>query len=153
MLRKADRVAGVLGTALGLAVVVGARRLPPEAEFGLGAAFLPFWIGVVITCLSVALLLPVRRGTPGEGEGALPTDAAAWRRPGALLALLTAYVALLEPMGYVATTFGFLVFSMTVLGRRRWWVTVLTSGLATGALVALFRTWLKAPLPRGPWGL
>lgn len=153
MRERGDRLVGVLGAALGLTVAVGARRLPGEAEFGLGAAFLPFWVGVVIALLSLGLLLPARREGAAEGGLALSPDAAAWRRPGVMLAFLAAYVALLEPMGYVATTFLFLVFSMMALGRGRWWVTVLASSLATGALAVLFRTWLKAPLPRGPWGL
>ena len=149
---QAERVTGIVGIALGVAVVVGARRLPAEAEFGLGAAFLPFWLGVLITALSLTLLLQPGRGSPDGGAPVWPADTHAWRRLAAVLAVLVGYVALLEPMGYVAATFLFLLSSMIALERGRWWITVLISSLATGALATLFRGWLRAPLPRGPWG-
>lgn len=149
---SAERVTGVVGLALGVVVVIGARRLPAEAEFGLGAAFLPFWLGTLMVALSLTLLLQAGRRSPDGGAPVLPADAPAWRRLGTMLAFLTGYVALLEPMGYVAGTFLFLLCSMIALERGRWWRTVLVCSLATGALATLFRGWLKAPLPRGPWG-
>jgi putative tricarboxylic transport membrane protein len=149
---KVDRVVGIVVTGLGVAVAIGARRLPAEAEFGLGAAFLPFWLGMLLAVLGLGLLLGIGGRPPDEGPPIWPTDAPAWRRLGGVLVLLAGYVALLERIGYVATTFLFLLLSMMALERGRWWVTVLISGLSTGALVSIFRAWLKAPLPRGPWG-
>lgn len=149
---KADRVTGVVGLAVGVAVAIGAWRLPAEAEFGLGAAFLPFWLGIVLAVLSLGLFLPAGGRFSDEGAPIWPADVAVWRRLGAMVALLAGYVALLERIGYVATTFLFLLFSMRALERGRWWITALISSLATGALAAIFRGWLKAPLPRGPWG-
>lgn len=149
---KAERVAGIVMLALGVAMAIGAWRLPGEAEFGLGAAFLPFWLGILMAALSLGLLLQAGRRSPDGGAPVWPADAPAWQRLGAMLAFLTGYVALLERMGYVAATFLFLLCSMIALERGRWWITVLISSLATGALATLFRGWLRAPLPRGPWG-
>ena len=151
-MEKPERLVGFVVLALGVGVIIGARRLPAEAEFGLGAAFLPFWLGIILTVLSLGLLLQAGGRSSDEGAPIWPADALAWRRLGAMLAFLTGYVALLEPMGYVAATFLFLLCSMMALERGRWWITVLISSLATGALATLFRGWLRAPLPRGPWG-
>lgn len=149
---QTERVTGIVGFALGAAAAIGAKRLPGEAEFGLGAAFLPFWLGVLIAALSVALLLQAGKRSSEADAPVWPADGQAWRRLVAMLALLAGYVALLEPMGYGVATFLFLLCSMMALESRRWWNTVLISVLATGALAALFRGWLRAPLPRGPWG-
>jgi putative tricarboxylic transport membrane protein len=152
MAGTANRVVGLVVLLLGIWAAIGARRLPGEAEFGLGAAFLPFWLGVVLALLGAGLLVRIA-GRPAEQDGPTwPADAPAWRRLGATLTLLVAYVAFLDGLGYVAATFLFLLLAMLVLDRARWWAVGLISGLSTGALVAIFRGWLKAPLPRGPWG-
>lgn len=149
---KADRGTGIVVLLLGVAVVIGARRLPAEAEFGLGAAFLPFWLGVLLAVLGVGLLFASREHASAEEAALWPADGPAWWRLGAMLGLLAGYVLFLERAGYGLTTFLFLVLCMLALERGRWWRMALISGLSTGALVAIFRGWLKAPLPRGPWG-
>lgn len=149
---QAERVTGIVGFSLGVAAAIGAKRLPGEAEFGLGAAFLPFWLGVLIAALSLTLVLQAGRRSWEVEAPVWPADRPAWQRLAAMLALLAGYVTLLEPMGYGVTTFLFLVCSMMALQRGGWWHTVLICGVATGALAALFRGWLWAPLPRGPWG-
>lgn len=149
---QAERVTGIVGFSLGVAAAIGAKRLPGEAEFGLGAAFLPFWLGVLMAALSLTLVLQAGRRSSEVEAPIWPADKPAWHRLAAMLVLLAGYVAILEPMGYGLATFLFLLCSMMALEQKRWWTTVLISVLATGALAALFRGWLWAPLPRGPWG-
>lgn len=49
----------------------------------------------------------------------------------ALLALMTAYALLLLPLGFLASTFLFLILGSFALGERRWIAMVLASGIAS----------------------
>ena len=49
----------------------------------------------------------------------------------ALLALMTAYAMLLLPLGFLASTFLFLMLGSLALGERRWIAMILASGIAS----------------------
>lgn len=48
-----------------------------------------------------------------------------------LLALMTAYALLLLPLGFLASTFLFLMLGSLILGERRWVSMILASGIAS----------------------
>ncbi|MDU9006366.1 tripartite tricarboxylate transporter TctB family protein [Sedimentitalea todarodis] len=48
-----------------------------------------------------------------------------------LLALMTAYALLLLPLGFLASTFLFLMIGSLILGERRWVPMILASGIAS----------------------
>jgi putative tricarboxylic transport membrane protein len=48
-----------------------------------------------------------------------------------LLALMTAYALLLLPLGFLASTFLFLMLGSLILGERRWLSMILASGIAS----------------------
>lgn len=49
----------------------------------------------------------------------------------ALLGLMTAYALLLLPLGFLTSTFLFLMLGSLVLGERRWLVMILAAGIAS----------------------
>lgn len=71
-------------------------------------------------------------------------------RRGALLAILTLlYIVVLEPLGYLLSTFVFLLLAPAALGWRRWWVSAVVALLFAGGTYYLFSSVLLVPLPRG----
>lgn len=140
------RLAGAIVLALGLAAAVLARRLPAQAGFGLGPAFLPFWTGLVLAGCGVWLL-----AWPGAADGA-PVEGRALGRAFASFALIGLYALTLAPLGYLLSTAAFLVAGTFLLepDRPR---RALGVGLAgAGLLLLVFRVWLRVPLPGGPGG-
>jgi hypothetical protein len=142
----AGRVAGLAVVLVGLVAAWLARRLPAQAGFGLGPAFLPFWTGLVLAGCGAWLVLH-----PGPAEG---TRAAAREVGRAALgvALLAGYAVLLEPLGYVGSTALFLAAGILGLDRAHPGRAVGLGLASAGVLVLIFRVWLRVPLPAGPLG-
>jgi putative tricarboxylic transport membrane protein len=147
-MRRADVVAA--GSVLALAAVAlhQAGRLPLGTARNPGPGFVPWWIAAALGALALVLLaqaLTAARpgsGGPGAGERAGPVVG--------LVAVLAAYVALLEPAGYPACTFGLVVYMLRVVTPHRWPVALGVAALAAVGSFLVFAVWLKVPLPPGP---
>ena len=141
------RLAGAVVVALGVAAAVLARRLPAQAGFGLGPAFLPFWTGLVFASCGLWLI-----ARPGDGAEITTPGLLGLGRAAAGFSILLLYALALEPLGYLLSTVGFLLGTMLFLspahpGRA------LTVGFGGALLLVLiFRVWLRIPLPDGPIG-
>jgi hypothetical protein len=64
------------------------------------------------------------------------------------LALL-AYVAGMEYLGFLISTFFFLAFLLRTIEPQRWGLVILESLLASGVSYFVFEIWLQAQLPKG----
>ena len=65
------------------------------------------------------------------------------------LASLALFILVLEPLGYLVTTFGVLVVQLRWVEGRSRQTTLLIAGIAALVSFALFRVVLKVPLPVG----
>jgi putative tricarboxylic transport membrane protein len=149
--RSADRVTAGLLLALSVAFSAGALKYYSWwGPGGPGSAFLPFWLGVVMSLLALGLLLKsLRRQTPGEawlprGEGL--------RDMLVVLGATALFIALLKVIGMILGTALYLAFLVRYLGRHRWWVTMATAVAAAGFNWLVFVRWLRVPFPEaGLW--
>lgn len=66
-------------------------------------------------------------------------------------AAIAVYMGLLERLGFVASSYLFLVIGMRLLGSRRWGLNLLVSALALAAIYLVFRTAFSVVLPAGTW--
>ena len=129
---------------VGLAFCILARGLPAQTGFGLGPAFLPFWMGVLLSLCGA--WVTIRPGKQSEGEAAAPGGP---RRAAFGLFILLLYTLALEPLGYLLSTLGFLFGCLRFLYRAssaRALSVAFTGGLV---LFLIFRMWLRIPLPAG----
>ena len=115
----------------GLALNLGSLNRP-------GPGFFPFWGGVVI-------VRSRRRATTRPS-----VHPESWKLLVVVGALL-AYLLLLEPLGFVAVTFLFLLLLFR-LERRGWGFSAVSAAIGTLASYALFQVWLRTQLPTGPFG-
>jgi putative tricarboxylic transport membrane protein len=117
-----------------------------------GPGFLPFWAGLVLAGGALAVMAGALRRAPGE-ERSFWADRS--RRPKVFLTLgcILVYGILLEPLGFLLTTFLGMGFLFRVIEPQRW-PTVLLGALvsAVGAYL-LFHTWLQVELPKGVLGI
>ena len=128
--------------AVGIFVSIESLRLGIGKWNAPRSGFLPFWTGVIVAGLSLWLVLSKR----GE-ENPLPRI-----RPGrwglSLIALL-AYVLLLNQLGFLICTFGFILVLMLWQKPQQWKAGTLTAILTTLASYLVFQILLKTQLPAG----
>jgi putative tricarboxylic transport membrane protein len=139
----AGRIAGLAVVLIGLTAAGLARRLPAQAGFGLGPAFLPFWTALVLVACGVWIAL---RPEP------LEAPARALVRAGVALAVLVGYALVLEPVGYLASTAAFLAGDVLLLDPSRPGRAAVTGLAGAVFLLLVFRVWLRVPLPGGRLG-
>jgi putative tricarboxylic transport membrane protein len=64
---------------------------------------------------------------------------------------ITAYMLLLERLGFVVASYLFLVVSMWLLGSRRIVLNLVVAALSLGAIFVVFHTVFSVVLPKGSW--
>jgi putative tricarboxylic transport membrane protein len=65
-----------------------------------------------------------------------------------IIAASISYLLLMEPLGYLLATFGFMLV-LFGLGKMKIWVVLSSAMLAALGSYYIFHTFLKVPLPRG----
>jgi putative tricarboxylic transport membrane protein len=138
---------------LGLGVLVLAFQLPPATTADpVGPRGFPALLGLVILACGVALGVTARRA-PAAGvsdEDAEARGALAPRSLFGAIGLTAAYLAVLEPAGYLLATPPYLGALLLVQGRVTPRAFVLTVLGVPAVLYALFAVAMRVPLPPGP---
>ena len=130
-------------TAIGLALLVGARAIPSEAAYaGVGPRAFPLLVGTALTALGGALAVALFRGMrlePETGEDVDAGAAANWRAMAWLLAGLVLAVLTIERLGFPVAAA--LVFALGArgFGSRAW-----PRNLGLGLALAVVTWWLFA---------
>lgn len=120
-----------------------------------GPRFVPLVASVGVIVLSIAFLVRTvwRPDLELARFAAAESEQTHWPTPGAIIASLLGYVALMTPFGYALATSVFLVVASRVLGSRHLGRDVLV-GVLLGAITSYaFTRWLGVRLPVGPWGV
>jgi len=144
-----DRVAALALLLFGAGGALEARRLTLGSAGNPGPGFFPFWLAVGLCAVATALVL-VRPAAvslvvaPGERL----------RSGKVLLALAAAavYAFLLPLVGFVASTFVFLLVMLMIIEQRRFVSSLVIAAVSAAVCHVLFKTWLDVQLPGGPWG-
>ena len=151
-MRTADRVAGAVLLATGVAFSAGALKFYEySGPGGPGPAFLPFWLGVVMVVLATLLLIGALRARE-PGEHWLP-EPEGLRRIAIVLAVTVAFVALLKWLGMIPGTALFLIALLRLTGRIRWPLTIAVACGTAGLIHLVFGIWLRVPFPVGVFGI
>ena len=132
--------------------IIESSRLERTMKMGVGIAFFPLSMSLVIGILAFVLLVGILKGKiqikekPIFQKGGVP-------RVLTVVGLLMGYLILIEGIGYVPSTFLFFAAMVFFVGQGRILKTLLTSAACTFILYAIFRLWLKSPLPTGVLGI
>jgi putative tricarboxylic transport membrane protein len=109
-----------------------------------GPGFLPVTLGTAFAVLSLVLL--IRPGLPPEDV--LPPDRAAALRIGITIVAITLSILLLDRLGFLVTG-TLLMLAMLLFLDRRPIRAVLLAPVSTFLVYAVFKVWLRVPLPAG----
>jgi len=144
-------VFGAITAALSLQLPLGTLRAP-------GSGLFPLVLAVLLMGLAAAqaarLLFARRKAAAAPG----PTPKAASRWPDAaaqrvllFIGVVALTIALLQPVGYVASTFLLMLGLLRIFGSG-WRASLLIAAGAAAAAHVLFVRWLDIPMPAGPFG-
>jgi hypothetical protein len=143
-----DRVAGAALVLLSLVVIVESRRLPLGSLRNPGPAYMPVALAVVLLCFGALLVV-----LAGKAPALSSVGWTEWRHAVAILLVCVFAALALERLGFRVTIAALLAFLLGVVERKGLvFTTVLSVAFAVGAFL-LFDTFLRVPLPRGPFGL
>src|SRR3954468_8131350 len=147
LLRDGETISGALLAALGMYIFLQSRAWDYYTEDGPGPGFFPYWYGVAMVVLSLALILDSVRKTNTQ-----PGHAVDWRGIGRALGTWLAFalsVALMRPLGFVLS-FALLTFGIVSVIFHR---PPLTAGLTAIGVAAAFHLMfpviLSVQLPTG----
>lgn len=146
-MKKHLRVAGIFIIIVGLAVMFNSYTELKMGDFHHpDSGFLPFWYGLGLVILSAVLVIT------NLGTGGKPTpfwQKGQWLKP--LIAALTVlvYGVIMEGVGYILSTFLFLLIWQAILEREKWLKTISISVIGTIAMYLIFEHLLGVPLPAG----
>jgi putative tricarboxylic transport membrane protein len=145
-MKKADIIAVAIVVPICLYVFYESTKWPVPAL--LGRPFVvPRGVAALLIVAALILLYRALKGRAFPLESPL-VGVDFWRVIG--VAVLTfGYLPLVEPLGFTATTFLYMLLFAWVLGERRWPRLILFAILVPLAVYTLFSTVLHVPLPRG----
>jgi hypothetical protein len=136
---------------LGIATMQQSWLLGLRVHDNAGPGFLPFWSGFAVACLGLVECVRTVRSAD--------TTTPFWDQNSEywpilfLFGALIVFVLLFDTIGFITTTFLFVLAVMTVWGRYG----IVSSTIAAVATAATIRIvlmgWLQMPLPRGVLGL
>jgi putative tricarboxylic transport membrane protein len=144
MQNKRDVIASVLLIMIGIAVIVWSIRLQVGTLLRPMSGFFPFLVGFGIIALSLILLFQGWRG-----QSKAPKAYGSWQRPLIMVVGLAVYSVILDPLGYILSTFFIAAVTFRVLGVVSWKVIGLSSLVLSISVYFLFTRLLGVELPAG----
>lgn len=112
-----------------------------------GPGFFPFLGGLLLGACALILLARSLKSRERLGARAIPWPALIF-----VLGALLGYLLFLETLGFVIVTLLFLL-ALFCFAEIGWIKHVAWSAIATSLVYALFKLWLKVPLPSGLFGI
>ncbi len=116
-----------------------------------GPGFLPFGTGLILAGLSLAVIMKSLRG--GGRQKSFWADASRWPKVFLTLACIFVYALLLEPLGFLLTTFLTMGFIFRAIEPQRWRTVIAGAFLCAVTAYLIFGAWLQVELPKGILGL
>jgi putative tricarboxylic transport membrane protein len=150
MFRDRDVTSSLFWMLMGILFCIGGFHYGIRRSGIPGPGFLPFVTGLILVALSLILLvsrLLERKNSAAARVEPMPGGQALLRIL-IVLGALCLYVLILEPLGFMVTTFLFMIVLLR-LEPRRWMFILLLSIGATAFFFALFKVLLRVPLPSG----
>ncbi|HEX2334809.1 MAG TPA: tripartite tricarboxylate transporter TctB family protein [Burkholderiales bacterium] len=137
---KGELVLALVFAALAVLWITKGATMPLWQGFAPDSGFLPLIYGVLLFVLAAAVvvqLLAAKERRPDE----------AIRKPLVVLGALVAAVAALPLAGFAVSVFALLLFLYAAVERLPVLTSGVVSGVTTGVLYLVFKTWLGVPLP------
>ncbi len=151
-MKEHDRFGGLFWFILGAIICIMSVKLRIGNLYKPGAGFTPFLSGVVLAVSGLILMLStLSKQYMDEEMGNILVKEGKKNSLLTLLALF-GYIILLEPIGFLITTFIVLLFLFKITDTKRWVVPAVLSGSSVIVSYLVFSVWLKLQFPKGLFG-
>ena len=144
---RSDQFSGLMLLALALYVGWENRAYPVGTLAEPGPGYLPLLLAIFLGAMGLLIAL--------WGVRSAPLAAMKWTEATrAVVILIVCGVATLalERIGYRLTMIALLVVFLGVIERKHWFMVAAVAIGFSLISYAVFATWLRVPLPLGPWG-
>jgi len=151
-MRQRDIISSLIWILLGALFTVGGLQQGLMRRGVPGPGFLPFLSGVALVLVSLFVLLPALVQARETARRAFFPERESFRKVAIALAALFGFGIAMEYLGYLITTFLFMLVLGQIIERRGWGgVLALASGTAVISYL-LFVVLLEVQLPKGVLG-
>lgn len=143
-----DKYVSIIFLLLGIGFMWQSTRISTSAYGStVGPNIFPFCLGGLLILLSIRLFYEVLVFKGGGSSGTIKLD---YKRFLLIFSAAVFYALLFETLGYIVTTFLFLLFSFQVLERGKWLKSVLIAALFAVGVYVLFVVILEGSMPGFP---
>ena len=144
--KRGEAVIGLLLAALGIMVAYTSGNLPAGQGSVPGPGSFPTALGVLLALAGSGLTIVAFRSEAKPGVDLLEPRALA------CVALIAAYALAFESVGFLPSTFAFLLLAFVAVGQVRWLPALAVSLAASAVMGLLFQRVLSIRLPSASFG-
>jgi putative tricarboxylic transport membrane protein len=144
-----NRIAALFFLTIGVFFALYARRVEIGTWTEPGPGFLPFWAGLTLTVMSIALFLESYAKKVWQERPPFFRQPDSWKRVLSTFAALIAYDLFLTPLGFTLVTFLFIGFLVKFIFPQSWRRTLIVAVLGSVGARLLFVNFLETQLPKG----
>ncbi len=149
-----DIICSAVMLVFGAGMLIMARDIPHKIASDVGSAYVPSFIGICIIIVAGAkLILTLTKKDPTANQKA--KNDSDWFGGIGTIALMLAYMAAFQPVGFVISSAVYLFVQMLLLSNEQNRKPVIFAAIAVLlplAVDALFVFAIQMPLPKGLWG-
>jgi putative tricarboxylic transport membrane protein len=145
---KRDALSGVVWLAIGLFVLITSVRLGLGDFSDPGSGFVACGASAIFIGSTLLMMATSWFNRQASTPLAEAWRGLRWRKVLIVIAGSVIYLLLLDKLGYLLATFGFMLL-LFGLGRMKLWVLLLCALLSVAGSYYIFHNLLKVPLPRG----
>ena len=149
---RADQISALIWLAVGIVVVYQSRKLDYTAMYGPGPGFLPFWLGVGVIALGIALFFKAALLDNKKQNIEMPTRLASLQII-LVVAAIFGFNLVAETVGFILSI-GLLFFFILFIVERRGWKISLVMAIVNPVFIWLvFELGLDMRFPPGLLGM
>jgi len=150
-MKRSNQVAAIILFLFSIYMISDSLKMRLFDQYGPGPGLFPFGLGIILTILSVALFIEYASSRKKDKASPFP-QRSALISVGLVIVGLIGYALVINTLGYVITTFIFVLFLMGVVQRDKIKMTTLTAIGVAVMLYLIFEVGLHVRLPKGPFG-
>ncbi len=150
-MKKRDTISALFWMGFGAFFTIGGYQAGLMRQGIPGPGSLPFIVGIITMVLSAGVLSAAVKTRLGATKKFLPQEDSL-RKLLLATAAIIGYGLILKSVGFMGTTFLFLLFVLALIGKEKWVVSLSFSLLIAVGSYLLFSA-LQVELPKGIWGI
>lgn len=151
-MKKFDLISSTFWLVVGFLICEESCRIHLGNFRSPGPGFFPFGAGFVLGGLALVMMIKGLRKRFGQRK-AFWEERSRWPKVAMTLLLIFVYGLLLEPLGFLLTTFFIMGFLLRLIEPQRWRTVLLGAFLSAVGAFLIFQTWLQVELPKGFLGI